>query len=388
MEVEEGEGEDNLIQENSINSIPDNIINLLGEIKFHINNFINENITDHNLLSKKLFLILKKIIQIIQRDSSLFDNDEIINFDSLNFQNNLLDNSNKSQKVKITNTNKNPFFQTQIKMNFKHFNRNHNQRSFIGLGFGDDYFINKNNSTYDFIKERRNSKEIEKSNKYYVSKLIRRLKKEHETYQLRELAYLEKISAIQGELNYYEKEKETQNINNSNSINKSDINNNTITKFPDIKNNSAYNTISNSIIENGSVNRSVGGSIYASGKMKKNLSDFNDDICKKLYIYNFNKNRNNRSNVSHEYSYRNFDFAPIDSNFKILDFQKHKNHNSFQKLHYKYGIGNTFLKHDFKQIKNTILKNGRTIRALKEGFNSPFTFKINKNGKNLLINKL
>ena len=196
------------------------------------------------------------------------------------------------------------------------------------------FSLNLNRKTSGTLNEKTNSNS---DNIYEIIKLKRKLKEEHEKYLLRELAYLERISTIQSQLKKREKEDTSPKFPNI-----SDINSNNVSK-----NNS-------SMIKN--VNK------FLDSKMKKNFSCDN--------LFNSTSKKSSRNNI---------EFSFFEKNFNLNDFQEHKQHNSIKKLRYKYDVGNSYLKNDFKNIQKVFLKNSRVIRSLKDSYSPTFCIKESEN---------
>ena len=196
------------------------------------------------------------------------------------------------------------------------------------------FSINLNSKTAETLNEKTNSNS---DNIYEIIKLKRKLKEEHEKYLLRELAYLERISTVQSQLKKHEKE-----ISSPKFPNISDINSNNISNS------------SSAMIKN--VNK------FLDSKMKKNFSCGN--------LFNSRSKKSNRNNI---------EFSFFEKNFNLNDFQEHKQHNSIKKLHYKYDVGNSYLKNDFKNIQKVFLKNSRAIRSLKDSYSPTFCIKESEN---------
>ena len=213
----------------------------------------------------------------------------------------------KIKKVNLLKTQHNPqVLDTKTIYNIQ---KKMNEKKFFSI------YLNSNTSGSLCDQNNSNSENI-----YEVIRLKRKLKEEHEKYILREIGYLERISMIQNQLKKNEKE--------INSL-----------KFPYIFNNNSNN----------SINSSGRASQFLFSKRNNNFSCDN--------IFNNTDKKSNRNNL---------DFSYFEKNINLNDFQDHKQHNSIQKLHYKYDVGNSYLKHDFKNIQKTFLKNSRIIRSLKE----------------------
>ena len=198
------------------------------------------------------------------------------------------------------------------------------------------FSVNLNSSTVGNLYEQNNS------NSEYIYEIInlkRKLKEEHEKYLLRELAYLDRISVIQNQLKKYENEKINQ-------------------KFPNI---SDINSNNNSIISsNRTMSKNINKFLYSKRK--------NNSSCDNLF--NYTTKRSNRNNIG---------FSYFGKNFNLNDFHEHKQHNSIKKLHYKYDVGNSYLKHDFNNIQKIIFKNNKVIRSLKDSYSPSFCIKESEN---------
>ena len=198
------------------------------------------------------------------------------------------------------------------------------------------FSVNLNSSTVGNLYEQNNS------NSEYIYEIInlkRKLKEEHEKYLLRELAYLDRISVIQNQLKKYENEKINQ-------------------KFPNI---SDINSNNNSIISsNRTMSKNINKFLYSKRK--------NNSSCDNLF--NYTTKRSNRNNIG---------FSYFGKNFNLNDFHEHKQHNSIKKLHYKYDVGNSYLKHDFNNIQKIIFKNNKVIRSLKDCYSPSFCIKESEN---------
>ena len=84
---------------------------------------------------------------------------------------------------------------------------------------------------------------------------------------------------------------------------------------------------------------------------------------KKNVFESFNNNRNNNSAID---TYISANTNTLDS---YLNRNKKRNYrNSLNDLHYKYQIGNNYLRNDFKQIKKTIHKNNCKINKLMNNY--------------------
>ena len=217
-----------------------------------------------------------------------------------------------------------------------------------------------NNGKYSLNNTLKNSFENEKfltSYQYIIIKLKRKLKQQHEKFQLQELAYLERISTLQKKLEIY-KENKNNEINISRNNNKNFENINKLTK------NIVLNPNKNKISFN-------------FNKIKENqINNSNNQINI------FNKNDNNKifSKTFYNLKYNKKTINEVDISKMDLNFEDSKNQNKEniveQKLFLnKYLVSmknskirsrtiNTAIKHNFIDIKKEIEDSKKKIRII------------------------
>ena len=217
-----------------------------------------------------------------------------------------------------------------------------------------------NNVKYSLNNTLKKSFENEKfltSYQYIIIKLKRKLKQQHEKFQLQELAYLERISTLQKKLEIY-KENKNNEINISRNNNKNFENINKLTK------NIVLNPNKNKISFN-------------FNKIKENqINNSNNQINI------FNKNDNNKifSKTFYNLKYNKKTINEVDISKMDLNFEDSKNQNKEniveQKLFLnKYLVSmknskirsrtiNTAIKHNFIDIKKEIEDSKKKIRII------------------------
>ena len=228
--------------------------------------------------------------------------------------------------------------------------------------FSKDNLFSDNKGNYALNNTLINSFENEKilsSYQYIIIKLRRKLKKQHEKFQLQELAYLERISILQKKLeNYEKKEKKHINISNANR----NINKETVNK-PKIN-----------LLLNSTKIRNIN-----SFEKRKDIG--NNNFNKKIKIYNKNDNNKIFSQTFSELKYNKKLFNEVEISKIDYNFEDSKNKNKEniveQKLFLnKYLISlknhklrnrtiNNAIKHNLKEINKEIENSKKKILLLK-----------------------
>lgn len=300
----------NYINDNEFTSkdinIPDKIINIMTNINETLFKYVKENYYNINIIETKLVLINNKINEVLEmnakKNKSIISKNKKVLFKSFS-SNNLLNNTDKSNNNKFNN-------------NIKHSINNNNIK-------------NINNS--NIIKE------ID-SNKYLTFKLKKKLKQEHNKNKLKELDYLERIAVLQCKLSLYEKNFEKLIIDNINNK-KFRANLNLNYYFKNQK--SGYKNERNLIrpLSSTTIDTKI-------SNLKKHF---------KKYV----ENKNNNNSISETYITAN-----MNSLESYLSKNKKNNYCNSNYLHYKYEIGNNYIKNDFRRIKKTIHENNTKITKL------------------------
>ena len=184
-------------------------------------------------------------------------------------------------------------------------------------------------------------------NNYINFKLKKKLKQEHDKNKIKELEYLERIAVLQCKVNLYEKNFEKLILENNSFKIQNGRNNSTKN---DNNNKKIYYKIKNTKVAN-EKNRPFTRPL--SSTIDAKISNL------KKYFKNFSEIRNSRKNNSMFETYINANANTLDS---YLNMNKKRNrfssHNDFN---YKYEIGNSYLRNDFREIKRTIHKNNDKI---------------------------
>lgn len=297
----------NFINENEITSkninIPDKIINIMTHINETLFKYVKDNFYNINIIETKLVLINNKINEVLEmnakKNKSLNSKSKKVLFKSFS-SNNILNNTDKSKNNKFKNI---------LKEN-----------------------INSNN-----IKNITNSNIINEidSNKYLTFKLKKKLKQEHNKNKLKELDYLERIAVLQCKLSLYEKNLEKLIIENiSNKKFRANLNFNYYFRSlkSDYKNErNLFRPLSSTTIDT---------------KISNLKKHFNKYV----------ENKKNNNSISETYITAN-----INSLESYLSKNKKNNYCNSNYLHYKYEIGNNYIKNDFRRIKKTIHENNTKI---------------------------
>lgn len=280
--------------------IPDIIIKIITQINQTIFKYIKENINNIKYIEKKLSIINISINEILQKEKEpkKYSNLDKLLFKSYN--NNIMDK----------------------------FNRNKNNFSLIEN--------NKNiaSSTDDIY-----------SNKYLTYKLKKRLKHEHYNNKIRELNYLERIAILQCKLNLYQKNFEKFILDNNNFIKNIFINNSSedLDKNNKTNNNFIFNIKK---LNNG---KECQRNLY---RPLSCLSDAKVKIKKKNFGQKYIKIKSLIQTYMNAYSNGLENYS---------DNNKLNRNNSLNNFHYKYQLGNNYLRNDFNQIKKTIHENNNKI---------------------------
>ena len=288
----------------------------------------------------EISFILEKIRSRLIKYIKNFTNNHEVLLDKLNSIDNFI-----KKKLSMKNINLNNF---DVKENTSPFSK--------------DNLFSDNKGNYALNNTLINSFENEKilsSYQYIIIKLRRKLKKQHEKFQLQELAYLERISILQKKLeNYEKKEKKHINISNTNR----NINKETVNK-PKIN-----------LLLNSTKIRNIN-----SFEKRKDIG--NNNFNKKIKIYNKNDNNKIFSQTFSELKYNKKLFNEVEISKIDYNFEDSKNKNKEniveQKLFLnKYLISlknhklrnrtiNTAIKHNLKEINKEIENSKKKILLLK-----------------------
>ena len=269
--------------------IPEIIDKKLNIIIDYLYQFILENINNIKLLDKKL----KTITEYIKN--------ETINGNLSN------DNCNKQKIIKFSNflrsqsSKKTP---TSSTVNYK-------------IKFPSEKNINVNL----------------KKQGYLILKLKKKLKEQNETFNIRELDYLERMALLQGKLLIYQDSfKKLVNENNNEDEN--------------------YNTKKNTSKHISSILSSNCSTVK---KIKRPQSQYN-----KRYI-------GSNKIVKNENNSEDFKNKTRNSGNRLGDsFKPHQSYTNLKDLRYKYETGNKFFVRNFEKIKNNIKDNFYKIQIIKK----------------------
>ena len=297
--------------------IPDNIIKIITLINQSIFKYIKDNLNDKKIIEQKLIEINNNIKDILKKKS---------------------ENCKKVQKYQKI------FFKSLSKVNTlvspEKSNNSNNKKSL------KDIINNKNITNPNILGEM-------DSNKYLTFKLKKKLKQEHDKNKIKELEYLERIAILQCKLNLYEK-----------NLEKLILERKTSKKIKE-RNNSLKNSSTSKFyfkLKNFDNNKEK--EKEKDRNMLRPLSNIVDSKISNLkkYFKNFSEMYNSKKN---NYIIETY----ISANTNTLDSYLNRNlkrngYNSINDLHYKYQIGNNYLRNDFREIKRTIHKNNTKIEKL------------------------
>ena len=288
--------------------IPDNIINIIDNINKKVFQYIKDNLKDIKIIEKKLLLIDSNVKILFHKNNKLETNQNLYKSEIL--------------------------FNSYDKIN-----------SFTSQGKPKILKRQKNEN----IKNQNKIKEMN-SIKYLNFKLKKKLKQDHDQNKIKELEYLERIAILQCKLNLYERYLEKLILEKKSCTNIKQRNN----SLKNINNNYYLNNKNSELdkIKERNLCRPYSSTIDEKiSNLKKNVFE------------SFNNNRNNNSAID---TYISANTNTLDS---YLNRNKKRNYrNSLNDLHYKYQIGNNYLRNDFKQIKKTIHKNNCKINKLMNNY--------------------
>ena len=288
--------------------IPDNIINIIDNINKKVFQYIKDNLKDIKIIEKKLLLIDSNVKILFHKNNKLETNQNLYKFEILFNSYDKINSFTSQGKPKILKRQKNENIENQ-----------------------------------NIIKEMN-------SIKYLNFKLKKKLKQDHDQNKIKELEYLERIAILQCKLNLYERYLEKLILEKKSCTNIKQRNNSLI----NINNNYYLNN------KNSEVDK-----IKERNLCRPYSSTIDEKISnlKKNVFESFNNNRNNNSAID---TYISANTNTLDS---YLNRNKKRNYrNSLNDLHYKYQIGNNYLRNDFKQIKKTIHKNNCKINKLMNNY--------------------
>ena len=168
---------------------------------------------------------------------------------------------------------------------------------------------------------------------YLILKLKKKLKKQNENFNIKELDYLEKVALLQGKLHIYQ-DSFKKLINENNNEDESNTNKKIINSYMNGK-------LSNSC-------NSVKGLKRPQSQYNKRYIDSNKSL----------KNANNSENIKNK--------ARNSIIFSGNPLKGHETYTNLKDLHYKYETGNKLIVRDFEKTKKTIKDNFYKIQLIKK----------------------
>lgn len=222
------------------------------------------------------------------------------------------------------------------------------------------------------MKEQIKNNNCISSNHYFVIKLRRKLKEQHEKNKIRELGYLERICSLQNKLSIYENNKCKNKLRDS--INKNEKNMDIVDKkkinfLLNLSDNKKPISFSKEKDDEKVYNKLIIKNFNLKSKqINKSLEDNINNKKNKLFLQTF-------SNLRQEHKqklFKNIDFSNFDFNneaSKIPNNEKKLFLNKYQIMSLKNPKNkniNISIRHDFNEIKKTVENGKRKMRFLKD----------------------